>query len=440
MLSRLWDGLTSIRLALLSLLLLAVVAIIGTLLPQGQSWEFYQERFGNLLGELFWRLGLFDVYRSPLFLMIIGLFMVNLTACSLKRLPEALRVFQRRPELEVYKILPPRLQFTLPVHDKATSERMDKALRSILGCALEVQDQRTAWRLYQRGRWGRLGPYLIHLSIMVIVGGGVIGGIWGYQGRMDLLEGQSANTLALSDSDRSRPLDFTVRLDRFQVDFYPNGSPREFRSDLTFRKSGQENHSAVCRVNHPVAFDGLSFYQSSYEALPRAAVKLGVQVAGRHLVLEAPLRRRLPLPDGRGMVMVLRLEPDLGGMGPALQLAYRSDAAGHPRIVWVLADRSQKQLPQPGPHIFSVEEVEITYRSGLLVKYDPGVWLVYLGFLLILPGCWLALFTPRQRWAVALAPQKSGELTITIHGVGDRHKYAFQRRLARLEAKLKEWQ
>ncbi len=112
MLSKLWNGLTSIRLALLSLLLLAIASIIGTLLPQQQSWDFYQEKFGILLAEIFWRLGLFDIYRSPLFLAIIGLLILNLIACSLKRLPEVLRLFHSQPGLDKYQALPKRFRLT----------------------------------------------------------------------------------------------------------------------------------------------------------------------------------------------------------------------------------------------------------------------------------------------------------------------------------------
>ncbi len=83
--------------------------------------------------------------------------------------------------------------------------------------------------------------------------------------------------------------------------------------------------------------------------------------------------------------------------------------SGHPLMFWVLADSSQEQPQQPGPPIFRVKKLDLTYSSGLLVKYDPGVWLVYAGFIAMLPGFWLAFFVPRQRWAVAVQPQGKGK-------------------------------
>ncbi len=392
MLSRLWDGLTSIRLALLSLLLLAVGSLIGTLLPQRQPWEFYQGKFGELLAEILWRLGLFDIYRSPLFLTIIGLLILNLIACSLKRLPEVLRLFQSQPGLGSYKTLPKRLQFIWPRQDSPPSQLLKNALQRTLGHPTVVADQETTWYLYRRGRWGRLGPYLIHLSIIIIVLGGIIGKFWGFQGQMDLLEGQSANAMTLSDPDGRKTLDFTVRLDRFQVTYYPNGTPQEFRSDLSFMKQGQEDKKAVCRVNDPVSFENLTFYQSSYQAMPRGAVQLHVSLDGQSFSVNAPLRQRVMLPDEKGMVIVWRLESNVSGLGPAVQLAYRPGNSGHPLLFWVLADSSQKQPPQPGPHIFRVEKLDLTYSSGLLVKYDPGVWFVYAGFLSTSAGFLAGLF------------------------------------------------
>jgi cytochrome c biogenesis protein len=436
MLSKLWDGLTSIRLALLSLLLLAIASIIGTLVPQQQSWNFYQENFGSLPAEIFWRLGLFDMYRSPLFLAIIGLLILNLIACSLKRLPEVMRLFRSRPGLEKYQALPKRFRLTWSRPN--SPEMLPAVLHRTLGRPTVLNDQDTTWYLYRLGRWGRLGPYLIHLSIIIIVFGGLIGKFWGFQGRLNLEEGQSANVLDLDDPQGSKTLDFAVKLDQFQVHYYPNGTPREFRSDLTFVKQGQNVKQAVCRVNDPVSFEHITFYQSSYQAVPKGAVTLEVTSGDKTFTVDAPLRQRVMLPDNLGMVILWHLESNVMGLGPAVQLAYRPENRGHPLMFWILADSSKEQPEQPGPLIFRVKQLDLTYSSGLLVKYDPGVWLVYAGFIGMLPGFWLAFFVPRQHWAFAVRPQGKGKYSLTVHGAGDRHKYAFQQRLDRLQAKLEE--
>ena len=163
--------------------------------------------------------------------------------------------------------------------------------------------------------------------------GGLVGKFWGFQGRLNLEEGQSANILELTDPQGQKTLDFAVRLDHFQVQYYPNGTPREFRSDLTFVKQGQEVKQAVCRVNDPVSFEHLTFYQSSYQAVPKGAVALEVTSGDKTFTVDAPLQQRVMLPDNLGMVILWRVESNVMGLGPAVQLAYRPENRGHPLIV-----------------------------------------------------------------------------------------------------------
>ncbi len=437
--SILWQYLTSVRLALLALLLIGLGSILGTLLPQQQAAEFYLERFGTVGAVVIERLGLADVFRSPLFLSFIALLLLNLIACSLKRLPEVWRQVRAQPGLQVYRTLPPRLQLTWNHRELPPQQFLQQALPRLLGRPVVVQETDTTWYLIQRGRWGRLGPYLIHLSIIIVVIGAVIGSVGGFQGHMDLLTGEATDTLHLSGGRQEKKLDFAVRLDKFQVSYYPNGTPQEFRSDLTFLQEGQPVKSAVLRVNDPVTFGNLTFYQSTYQARPKGAVVLEATLGEKTFTITAPLRQRLELPDHQGMVMVWKVENSLMGLGPAVQLAYRPASGGHPLLFWVLADTSRGQPPQPGPLAFRLKELELTYVSGLLVKYDPGVWWVYVGFLLMLPGFWLALFVPRQRWSIALSPRGQGRYRLTVHGVGDRHKLAWQRRLEKLQAAFEEY-
>ncbi len=436
--SSLWQGLTSVRLALLSLLLVGLGSILGTILPQQQAPEFYQERFGTVGTGLILRLGLDDIYRSPIFLSFIALLLLNLIACSLKRLPEVWRQITSHPGLEAYKALPPRLQLTWNHRERSPYQFLPEALPRLLGRPTVVEDRDTTWYLIRRGRWGRLGPYLIHLSIIIVIIGAIIGNLGGFQGQINLLTGEVTDILPLTNPPGEKKLDFTLRLDRFQVSFYPNGTPQEFRSDLTFLKGGQPVKQAVLRVNDPVTFGNLTFYQSTYQTMPKGPVVLEVTHNEKSITVSAPLRQRLQLPDDQGMIMVWKVESNIMGYGPAVQLAYRPAGGGHPLLFWVLADTSRGQPPQPGPHTFHLKELQLTYSSGLLVKYDPGVWWVYLGFLLMLPGFWLALFVPRQRWAIAVAPLGKDRYRLTVAGVGDRHRVALQRRLEKLQAAFEE--
>ena len=89
--SWLWGTLTSIRLTVFLLLILAAVAVIGTVVPQNQPPDQYFSRFGEVWGALLWRGGFTWVYFSPWFLGPISLLALNILACVVHGLPQAVK-------------------------------------------------------------------------------------------------------------------------------------------------------------------------------------------------------------------------------------------------------------------------------------------------------------------------------------------------------------
>ena len=112
--SWLWGTLTSIRLTVFLLLILAGVAVIGTVVPQGQSSDQYFSRFGEVWGALLWRSGFAWVYFSPWFLGPIVLLAVNILACVVHGLPGAIKRTLQPLTVEAALTLPERGQITWP--------------------------------------------------------------------------------------------------------------------------------------------------------------------------------------------------------------------------------------------------------------------------------------------------------------------------------------
>jgi len=296
-LSRLWGALTSLRLTLTLLIILAVVSLIGTVRLQ--------------------------VFESLWFLAPLGLFALNLVSCLIKGLPQAVRRSRQRLTPAAALELPERARFTWPT-DLEPHPRVEGILRRELGPVQKLAEGEQVIYLWERGRFRPLGPYLVHLALLFILAGALLGKFWGLEGQLSLTEGETARSFKVSGQDR--PLPFEMRLDRFQVFFYPDGTPREFRSDLTVMKSGEAPEQSVCRVNDPVTFGGLTFYQSSYGETVRLEVKEGKNSQG----VEAPVGRVVELAGGRARFRVLDYRPDLvmpvAGQekhyGPAARLAY----------------------------------------------------------------------------------------------------------------------
>jgi cytochrome c biogenesis protein len=278
---------------------------------------------------------------------------------------------------------------------------------------------------------------VVHLALLVILIGALLGRFFGVEGRLTLLEGETAGNFTAEGKEI--PLGFQARLDRFQVFYYPDGTPREFRSDLTLAKPGGTPENAVCRVNEPVTFGDYTFYQSSYGTVPRLEIKQG----DNSQVIEAPVGQTVQIPGGQARFRVLEYQADLvmpgenqdKHLGPAARLAFWEEGT-HPRLIVVLQNRPELADKQPGPYRFFLKSAKSF--SVLQVKRDPGVWWVYAGFLLLLPGFYLAFLRPAERWALALRRNPKGAWEARLLGAAPRARETFQERLQRLQETLKK--
>jgi cytochrome c biogenesis protein len=432
--SWLWGTLTSIRLTVFVLLILAAVAVIGTVVPQNQPHIEYVRYYGGGWGELLWRGGFTDVYFSPWFVVPIGLLALNIFACIIHGLPQAVRRASRPLTGETALALPERGRVTWPA-DSDPHPVITAVLRRELGhCRRETQPDQEIY-LLERGRWRPVGPYLIHMALLLILAGGLIGKFWGVEGQLALNQGEVANAFQVG-TQTEQPLHFQVRLDKFQVSYYePGSAPKEFRSDLTFLQDGREVSRATCRVNEPVSFGGLTFYQSSYGTEATGPIRLIMQQGDQRQTMEVPLRQPVELPEGGGKVIAMRVDGNFQGYGPAVLIAY-SPGSGHPLAFWALKDHPELG-EQTGPYRFSVESIPLRYYSVFQVKHDPGVWWVYTGFLMFLPGLYLAFFRPTERWALVLTKTPKGKWQALLLGASPRQREEFTARQERILMELK---
>jgi len=403
--------LTSIRLTVFLLLILAVVAVAGTVAVP-------------------------DIYYRLWFLVPLGLLALNLLACLAEGLPQAIRKAARPFTGEMALSMPERGRFIWPA-DAAAAALAQEALGRELGRSRHEVIGEKEVIFYSRGRARPLGPYLVHLALVLILVGGIMGKFWGIEGRMLLQPDLDVSSFELEKPRKAVPLAFQVRLDRFQVFYYKEGgTPKEFRSDLRFFQDGEEKARVICRVNEPVTFGGYTFYQSSYGAMPQGSIILKASQGDKSWTLELPLRRWVDLPEGQGRIMAVRVEANLQGHGPAVQLGYRAGSE-HPRVFWLLEKHPEMAEPL-GSLRLALGPVKMQYYSVLQVKHDPGVWWVYGGFLLMLIGLYLAFFRPSQRWAVVLQRGKKDRWDGRLLGTSARGRETFVIHTERLLERLKK--
>ena len=365
----------------------------------------------------------------------MGLLATNLVICSFNRLPLTLKLMAREPEAELKRSRPAQESLTLAGAPAAHLERAAGALRQAVGPVAQGQDGQATVLFAEKGAWSRLGVYLVHASVLVIMAGAVVGNLWGFAGFINLNQGATTDHLDLDDG-RELPLGFSLRLDKFTVEFYPDGMPKEYRSEVTFLDNGQEAEKAALMVNHPAQRHGIDFYQASYgQSVTRLSANFIRDGQTQSVALAHGQWTELA-GGGKALLIEARPEVNMGGMykGPVARVGYQP-AQGEP--VAITAFQAGANIPmRGGPVKFEILELESTPYSGFQVKYDPGVWLIWAGCTLMVVGFVVAFYFAHRKVWVRLAPAGKGRCRVEIAGSTNKNRLGLTRLLERLSARL----
>ncbi len=446
-----WRFFSSVKLTILILIILAATSILGTVIPQRESAMEFARGLSPAAFKLYSVLGLFDIYHAHWFMVLLGCLALNLTVCSIDRFPSAWKRFKARPKVDrdgLFEKLPPERYVATSQALSTASERVGGLLRSRFKSLREKEVGDAVYFHGDKGRYAHFGVYLVHLSVLLILVGGIVGSLFGFEAFVNIVEGKRTDTVRLRSNSHELKLGFDVRCDKFFVEFYENGSPREYRSDLSFIVNGKEAAVKSARVNHPVQFDGITFYQSSYGKVSsgRARLKImrGEDAAPEPILLDMEPGKSAPLPGNEGHLTILDTRGDFMRMGPAALLAIHPEAGDETRI-WVFKgwQRIEKQFPgflhqfpkfNPSafaPYTFYLEELETKYYTGLQVNRDPGVNIVWLGCFLMVVGFILTFFTSHRKTWVRLSAHGKGT-RISVAGMSSKNPVGLERELERL--------
>ena len=241
-LNRIWKFFTSVKLTIVLLLTLAATSIIGTLIPQNESPARYVQAFGEPLYRLFDILDLFDMYHSWWFQLLVLLLTLNVVICSLDRLSATWKiVFVKNPRFNLtrFRGLKNKVQLNHPQTADTVINTIEPILARSFGYLRQEKTDNGFVFFAEKWRWTRLGVYVVHTSVVLLLIGSLIGSLFGFEGYVNIAEGEVAGTIQLRNTNRPIPLGFEIRCDDFNVSFYNTGMPKEFRSSLTILEQGQ---------------------------------------------------------------------------------------------------------------------------------------------------------------------------------------------------------
>ena len=442
-----WGFLSSLKLLIVLLLVLAVLSIAGTIIQQDRPLQEYYRYFKPLTVAIFNKLGLFNMYHSWWFVSCLVLLAINLIACTISRHKGIIAGFKRGktvPDEQFARSLPFKetIAYDLP------PEKVQDAALGIVGKRFTKKHRETVTEdgakhfFFEKARYSRLSFFLTHLSILLIFLGGIIGSLFGYKGYVNLMEGDTLYQIQ-TRSGKIENLGFQVKCNAFDVDFYNTGEPKDYRSDLSVIRDNREIVRKTIRVNDPLTFKGITFFQSSYGALPEKAVIEAVNrdgsLRGEAMAFFGKKTAIHGVPDiiepadyqehfilGNGM-----------DAGPALGInVYPSQGA--PRGVWLLEKYPRYDRMRGEDYYFRVKKIEIREYTGLQVNKDPGEILVWTGSVILILGVMIAFFVSHKQLWVSLKTDDGGRSELTIGGTANRNREAFGREVEQIIKSLKE--
>ncbi|MBV9446681.1 MAG: cytochrome c biogenesis protein ResB [Streptosporangiaceae bacterium] len=444
-----WRQLTSMRIALILLFLLALGSIPGSMLPQegvdpGGVAQYYKSH--PSLAPFLNHLGLFNVFAAPWFAAIYLLLFTSLVGCVVPRtfrLAGSARARPPRAPRHLNK-LPQSAEYSTAL---APEPALEVASRVLAGHGFRLR-QEGDWISSEKGYLREAGNLLFHLALLGVLISVALGGLFGYKADRLLVEkGTFANTT--SDLDVFRPgrlvtgtglPPFTITLDKFNASYISSGpqqgQPAAFDAHVTYTAHpGGPSRTFDIQVNHPLNIDGANVYLighgyapvfrvtdarghvvydqataflngSAANLLSQGVIKAtdaqpeqlgfsGVFVPTA-IDVSGTLASIFPAPD-RPMVSLIAYVGDLGMNSGISQSIYQLDTTRMHQLT------ASPQLLQPGQTLHlpggrgSITFVGVQQWASLAITHDPGQVPALICGMAALAGLLLSFLVRRRR-------------------------------------------
>lgn len=450
------------------LLVLAVTSIVGTVIPQNENPAAYFRAYGEFVYKLFDLLGIFDMYHSWWFQFLILLLTMNIVVCSIDRLSATWKIiFVKNPlfNLSRFRTLSQKELFTGKQSPKELSTLYETFISRQFGYARVEETDKGLCIFAEKWRWTRFGVYIVHLSVILLLLGGLIGSLFGFKGFATIPENEKIDSIRIRNTGQVLALGFEVLCDDFNISYYDNGTPKEYRSSLTIIEHGKPVYKKDIIVNDPLRYKGINIFQSSYGKMPSGALQkeeihtkdppeditlnFAIKKSGKLYKIKAVIGKPSDIPEGLGKFVIVeyRKSAEFGGqnIGQAfmgiltpkdkdpvnimLPLHFPNfDKMRRGAVVISVAEQETK-IFNPG------EKSDQRYYTGLQITKDPGVWVVYTGFIGMIIGIFITFFMSHQRMCIEIV--KSGKNSqVIVSGTSNKNKLAMQNRVKKIAEKL----
>jgi len=415
----LFKKLADLRFAIFILLIIAAASIIGTVIEQDQSIEYYKLNYpltNSLFGFLSWdiilKCGFDHVYKTPWFISFILLFGISLFTCTVIQQIPSLKIARRCQFFRVSKQFS-TLQHTKQVSNKPLSQLIFKLQKK----QYSIFQQRNILYCY-KGVLGKIAPISVHLSMILILSGTIITALSGFKAQEII---PKTETVHIQNILTMGPFSIipktSARINDFWITYNRKNIINQFYSDLSILDNlGNEIKQQTIYVNSPAKYKGITYYQTDWNLL-------GLRIKLDEInIFQYPL---ISINNQQNKLWVTWISTTKTlDNGVTILL---NDLEGYCSVY----DKSglflgNLELNEKFSNFFPLTLIDIISSTGLQIKTDPGIIFIYTGFGFLMISSLLSYLTYSQIWVVQ--EQKN----IFIGGNTTRAKFEFEREFLKL--------
>jgi cytochrome c biogenesis protein ResB len=474
-----WNLFCSVRFAVVLILLLAAATTLGTVIPQVSPGlrDFPQDyaiflnnayaRFGPVAGVMDWA-GMFDLYNSFWFRLLIILICYSIVICTLNRWGPTLRLINPqtvRSSAGFVRNLSERAEFTgVPLAPAAAAEALGAALKRSRYRVLHDHDGDTYYIYADRDRWSKMVTFGSHaaLVMLIITAAGLTQVGWREQ---SVFFGPNI-PVAMGHGT-----DFTVRQSNFRIEYFPGTTDvKEYWCDLTITKSGQDVLHKTIRVNDPLRYDNINFFLVQYQqvatvrAIDKSGSALPMNKMGQNgpitTTTEAALQPMLlsfQMTDNDNLPMDLVQVKRPGKDTVTLQVSNytstpRGDNENPPLFVRAFIGKNFDQIlyndfiPRQGPLIIpEIPDIAFDFKRDtatiMEVAEDYGLTPVAVWFVIMTAGFALSLYITFVRCWARITPNAANpaQCDVLLGGLAEKNKVTFEGEFEKLALRVRDY-
>jgi cytochrome c biogenesis protein len=383
--------LADLRFSIFILLVISFCSIAGTIIEQDQSIEIYKLNYplGNpVFGFLTWdrilQFGLDHVYKTWWFFILIFLFGISLISCTfLQQLP-SLKIARRcqffRTTSQFYRL---KISTTL------NNFSFNKTLSRIKEDKYSIFQQKNIIYCY-KGLTGRIAPIIVHFSMILVLVGTIIGSLFGFKAQEIVPKTETFHIQNILTNGQLTVVPKTsARINDFWITYTKNKTVSQFYSDIAILDNqGNEKSRKTISVNYPLISDSVYYYQTDwnliglrFQNLKNDIIEYPLINVNQNKVWLTWISNNSSLKEG-----IVTIIDNLEGYCSI----YNESGQFLGNIE--LNEKVNFKIP--------LILLEIISSTGLQIKTDPGIPIIYLGFFFLMLSTLISYITYSQIWII----------------------------------------